>query len=215
MIFIELVKWSLILGAMWFSFYLYSSENRKLAKLNKHIDNKELIASFRRSSQRKMFLILVMFAAFILWMMSYDFIVEEVRKENSDLTSELSEASKIYENLSESQIRLLKANDSSGFAEEISRFYTEVLKNYYVMKKCKLAGKDDVFIINTALTREMWLNNVPFSLREKIITNARNNYNNEGFLTYDCGEIHGRFNNIINNYQNYILATREVLKSTF
>lgn len=214
MIFVEIVKWALIIGAIWFSFYLYNSENRKLNKIKKYIIDKEVILGFRQSSQRKMLLMLLIFAAFIIWMMSYDFVVEEVRKENTNLTAELSEASKIYENLTDSQIRLLKANDNQEFAEDIYEFYSEVLKNFYVMKKCDLTGKDDIFIINTALTRELWLNNIPLNLREKIIKNARMQYN-KNFINFNCEQIHGKYNNIINNYQNYILATREVLKATF
>lgn len=215
MIYITIIKWLFIVGAIWFSFYLYSSENRKIHKLSKYVADKNVLNGLRRSSRRKMLHLLIIFTAFIVWMMSYDFIVEEVTQENANLTKKLSETSKIYENLTESQVRLIEAqNNGTDFSADIKEFYKEVFFNYYVMKKCDLTGQDDVFIINTAMTREMRLNKVSTNLSEDIISSARTEFS-QSFINYDCSAIKGEHNDIIDNYSNYIVATRAVLKSTF
>lgn len=215
MLLVEIIKWLFVVTAIWFSIYLYRSENSKLQKLSKYISDQSVLSSIKRSARKRMSSLLIIFAAFIVWMMSYDFVVKEVSQKNHELSLELEKTSKIYENLTESQIRLITAKDpNKDFTQDIILFYTDVFTNYYVMRKCNLAGEDDIFIINTAMTREMWLNNVSLKKQEQIILKARKEFNKK-FINFECNDIHGKYNDIVRNYENYIITTREILRSVY
>lgn len=214
MLFIQVVKWLFIVGALWFSFHLYNSENRKLRTISKHIKDQDVMKNISSSARRRMLHLLIIFTTFIVWMISYDFLVQDVNTRNQELSEELRKTSQIYENLTDSQIRLLATSTKSETAQDIAEFYRSVLVNYYVMKKCNLEGQDDIFIINSAMTREMWLNNVSLNLREEIIKSAKQSFN-ETFSEFECSDLHGRNNEIQRNYENYIITTREVLKGIF
>ena len=82
------------------------------------------------------------------------------------------------------------------------------------MRKCKIAGQDDVFIINSALMREVTLNDLDKDLRQNIINSAKQDYK-QNYKEFSCDSLHGKNNDIIREYKNYIIATREVLSSTF
>ena len=160
-------------------------------------------------------LLLLIFTSFITWMLSYDFVVEEINKRNLQLTLKLEQASKIYENLSENQKRLMsEVTNSEEYKDSIHEYYTEIMSNYYVMKKCDIAKEDDIFIINSAMMREISLNNISFSLRTEILKDAKQIFTGK-YIGLDCSEIHGKHNEIIRNYQKYIISTREILRGTF
>ena len=82
------------------------------------------------------------------------------------------------------------------------------------MRRCELVGKDDIFIINSALMREIALNSMPVGLRDEIFKNAKSKYI-EKYANYDCSDLRGKYSDIINSYNNYVSAVREIMSATF
>lgn len=209
-------KWVFVAAAIWLSFYHYRKEIRKINIVSKQLDDARLVRTLKSSARSRMLHFLIFFSAFIVWILAYDLVNEDVTRKNSELSQELHEASETYTNLMASQQRLVAANHGSirEVVKDTQEYYTEILTNYYVMRKCKLAGEDDIFIINSALMREIGLNGIPVSLREQIFKSAKSNYSLK-YINFNCEDLHGRFNEIIDTYQNYIIAVREILSATF
>jgi len=215
MLTILIFKWLFILFTVVLSVYHYALERKKLNKIAKHIHDPALLSELRASASNRMAQFLLLFAAFIIWIMSYDLEIEKVNAEKTQLANELQNTSKTYANLSESQSRLTKPKTADkDELEDIKSYYTDVFVNYYVMRKCQKTGTDDIFIINSALTREIGLNNIPLNTRDDIIQNAKTAYLKK-FSNVECRQINSNYKDIINNYNNYIAAVREVLRATF
>jgi hypothetical protein len=213
---ILVVKWAFVFGAIWIGFYHYTSENQKISLISKSVNDPKLISGLKSSARKKMFYLIFLFTAFIGWIMSYDILIENAELKNVQLTKELDQTSKKIENLTDNQLRLVEASKQPNqeIVDDIKTYYTDIFVNYYVMRKCDMTDTDDVFIINSALVREIGLNGLSFSLREQIISDAKTHYLSK-FSNFQCEQIYGRYNNIIKNYQNYIIAVREVLRATF
>jgi len=209
-------KWIFVAAAIWLSFYHYRREIRKINILSRQLDDSMLIKSLKSSARSRMLHFLIFFSAFIVWILAYDLVNQDVTRQNTELSQELQEASVTYANLMESQQRLVSANQGNvrDVIRDTQEYYTEILTNYYVMRKCKLAGDDDIFIINSALMRELSLNGIPASLRDQIFKSAKTEYSLK-YINFDCNDLQGRFNDIIDTYQNYIIAVKEILSATF
>lgn len=215
MLLITIIKWAFVVASVGLSIWIFRSEQEEIRKLRKKNVSKEIVQEFQEQARRWTQLILFIFSAFIIWMLSYDFVVEDVSTENQKLTKQLEKISLDYNNLEDNRQRLLKAqNKKSDFAANIQSHYTKVFTNYYLMRKCELIGNDDVFIINSAMMREIALNDLDKDFRKNIISSAKTDYRNLN-SEFNCEDLHGRNNEIIRDYQSYIVATREVLKSTF
>jgi hypothetical protein len=215
MLVITIIKWAFVVASVVLSIWLFRSEQEEIRKLRKNGVSQAIIKEFQNQAKRWAQLILFIFSAFVIWMLTYDFVVEDVSTENQKLSKQLVKISLDYENLEDNRMRLLKAqNKRTDFAANIQSHYTKVFTNYYLMRLCTLTGEDDVFIINSAMMREIALNDLDKDLRKQIISAAKKEYrvlNTE----FNCDKLHGRNNEIIRDYQSYIITTREVLKSTF
>ncbi len=215
MLTIIIFKWVFIFSTIGLGVYHYKLELRKLNKISKQINNPKLISELKATARMRMIHFFLLFAAFIIWIMSYDIEIQNVNKEKTQLAGELEKASQKYANYSYNQNRLIKPKLSDqNLADDIKSYYTDIFVNYYVMRKCNLAGSDDAFIINSALSREMQLNVMPLNLRNEIISDAKTAYIKK-FSNAECKQINSDYKEIINNYHNYIAAIREVLKATF
>ncbi len=213
---ITIFKWAFVVAAVWLSFYHYRREIKKINVISKQLEDARLIRSLKKAARSRMLHFLIFFSAFIVWVLAYDLVNEDVNRQNYELTQELEETASTYNNLFESQQRLVSAN--KGNVHEVIKdtkdYYTEILMNYYVMRRCELVGKDDIFIINSALMREIALNSIPVGLRDEIFKNAKSEYI-EKYANYDCSDLRGKNSDIINSYNNYISAVREIMSATF
>ena len=210
------LKWLFLAIAIWLSFFFYSRENQNISLIRKYITDKAIINQITSSARLRMGYLLFIFTIFSIWMLVYDFEVEDINKRNSELTKELSKGTGNFENLSFNRVRLIEASGDKPeeiITKDITEFYTNTVLNYFVLKKCGIAQPDDIFIINSAMLREMILNKIPLTQRDYVIKHAKQNYAIK-YTDYDCDQMHGQFNSIINDYQNYIITTREILKST-
>jgi len=215
MLIITLIKWAFVIASVCLSIWLFKTEQDKIREIRKKGVSKAIVQEFQAQAKRWSQLILFIFLAFLIWMLSYDFVVEDVSTENKSLNAKLEKVSLDYASLEDNRERLLKAQKKTGdFATEISSHYTKVFTNYYLMRQCKIGAQDDVFIINSALMREMALNDLGANFRKQVISKAKNDYKTS-YKNFDCDSLHGRKNDIIRDYQSYIITTREVLKSTF
>lgn len=215
MLTVTIIKWLFVIAAIGFTFWLFVGEQQKIQQIRRAGVSKEILDEFSKQSRNWLQLIFFIFVAIIIWMMSYDFAVEDVTVENKKIKQELQKVSSDYANLEDNRKRLLYAQSKQAdFASEIQAHYINVFTNYFLMRECKIAGNDDIFIINSAMMREILLNNASNSLRKKIIDGAKTAYKKQ-YPNFDCGSLYGRKNEIIRDYQSYIITTREVLKSTF
>jgi len=216
MLTINIVKWLFVFCAIFYAYYLYNSENSIIRLFNKHIKDNQINSELKSSARRKMLYLVLLFTAFLIWILSYDLIIEKIELKNFELTQELEKTSEKFENLSKNQQRLVAASKEPDqfVVDDVKDYYSDLFVNYYVMRKCDMTETDDMFIINSALMREIGLNNLPFELRDQVIQSAKVRYLKK-FSDFKCEQIYGRYNDIIKNYQNYIVAVREVLKATF
>lgn len=215
MLTIIIFKWIFIFSTIVLSVYHYVLEREKLNTLSKYVTDSKVISQLKASARTRMTQFFFLFAAFIIWIMSYDLEIESVNKEKTELANELQNASKTYANSNDSQKRLVQAKvPDQNLIDDTKTYYTDVFVNYYVMRKCALTSPDDAFIINSAMTREIGLNNISLSLRDQIIKDSKTAYLKK-FSDIDCGQIHNKYQDIITNYRNYIATVREVLRATF
>lgn len=215
MLIIAIIKWSFVVASVLLSIWLFNSEQKKIRKIRNSGADKAIVREFQEQSKSWMQLVLFIFCAILVWMLSYDFVVQDVSVENKKLSQELEKISLDYASLEDNRARLLKAqNKNSDFAANVLAHYRKVFTNYYLMRQCKIAAKNDVFIINSAMMREIALNNLENNFRAEIIKAAKTDYK-AAYENFDCDSLHGKQNEIIRDYQNYIIATREVLLGTF
>lgn len=212
---IAIIKWIFVVASVLLTVWMFRSEQAKIREIRKQGVSKEIVKEFQEQARKWTQLILFIFMALLIWMLSYDFVVQDVSTENKKLSQELAKVSLEYNNLEDNRQRLLIAQSKkSGFVKNIESHYTKVFTNYYLMRQCKVSHSDDVFIINSAMMRELALNNMGTDARKTIISAAKSDYKKlQEDLT--CSDLHGRNNDIILDYQSYIITTREVLKSTF
>jgi hypothetical protein len=215
MLIITIIKWVFVIASLCLSFWLFKTEQEKIRQIRKKGVSLQIVQEFQGQLRRWTQLIMFIFLAFLIWMLSYDFVVEDVSTENKQLSEKLEKVSLDYASLEDNRQRLLKAqSNKTDFSSNIIGHYTRVFTNYYLMRKCKISGQDDVFIINSAMMREITLNNLNIDLRKQIIDSAKKDYK-LNYKEFSCDALHGRSNEVIREYQSYIIATREVLKSTF
>ena len=214
MLTIIIFKWLFVFSMVCLSIYHYTMERNNINMLSKHVSDRKMLSELKHSARLRMGHFFLLFTALIIWIMSYDLQNEKVTKEKDVLTHELDEASKTYSNAGLGQERLIVAQPKQDLINDIKSYYTDLFVNYYVMRKCNMTGADDVFIINSAMIREITLNNAPISLRDKIIKDAKQTYSKK-FANFGCDQMYGKYNDIIKNYQNYIITVREVLRATF
>lgn len=213
---ITIFKWAFVVAAVWLSFYHYRREIKKINIISKQLNDTRLVRSLKKAARSRMLHFLIFFSAFIVWVLAYDLVNEDVNRQNFELTQELQETTSTYNNLFESQQRLVSANTGNvhEVVKDTKEYYTEILTNYYVMRRCELVGKDDIFIINSALMREIALNSMPVGLRDEIFKNAKSKYI-EKYANYDCSDLRGKYSDIISSYNNYVSAVREIMSATF
>jgi len=215
MLIITIIKWAFVIASVLLSIWLFKSEQEKIREIRKRGVSKSIIADYQEQAKKWAQLIMFIFLAFLIWMLSYDFVVTDVSSENQQLSQKLEKVSLDYASLEDNRERLMKAqNKQTDFSANITSHYTRVFTNYYLMRQCELAGEDDVFIINSAMMREIALNGLGIDLRKNIITAAKNEYKTN-YNDTSCDDLHGKNNDIIRDYKSYIITTREVLKSTF
>ena len=215
MVIILILKWLFVLGAIVLSIYHYKLEKDKITLISKHISDNKIISQLRSSARTRMGHFLIFFMAFIFWIMSYDLEIETISKQRSELLQELKKSSDKQGDLSNTQ-RLIYANNTASHdvINDVKDYYSGIFVNYYVMRTCNMAENDDIFIINSALMREISLNNIPVTVRDDIINDAKIQYSKK-YSNFKCDQIYGNFNSIIKNYKNYIITTRETLKAIF
>lgn len=211
---ILIFKWLFIFSTIALSVYHYRLERQKLNTISKYISDPKVLSGLKSSARQRMSHFFLLFAGMIVWIMSYDLEIQHVNKQKQELTLELEKASKIYGNTDESQKRLIEANADQNVIDDIKTYYTDVFVNYYVMRKCSLANNDDIFIINSAMAREMGLNKIDLTVRDEILKNAKSTYLKR-FADIDCSQVTTKNSDITINYRNYIETVREVLKATF
>ena len=212
---ITIFKWAFVIAAVWLSFYHYRREIKKINIISKQLDDARLVRSLKKAARSRMLHFLIFFSAFIVWILAYDLVNEDVNRQNSELSQELQETASTYDNLISSQKRLVSAKGNGHeVVKDTKDFYTEILTNYYVMRRCELVGKDDIFIINSALMREISLNSIPAGLRDEIFKKAKAAYIDK-YANYDCSDLRKKYPDIITSYNNYISAVREIMNATF
>lgn len=214
---ITVFKWVFVAAAIWLSFYHYRREIKKINLISKQLDDARLVRSLKKSARSRMLHFLIFFSAFIVWILVYDLVNEDVNRKNYELSVELQDTANTYTNLFESQQRLVAANnkgDLHAVVKDTRDYYTEILRNFYVMRRCNISGKDDIFIINSALMREIGLNGMPVGLRDEIFRMAKEQYS-EKYADIDCKELQEKNPDMVKTYQNYISAVREILSATF
>lgn len=214
---ITIFKWLFVAAAIWLSFYHYRREIKKINVISKQLHDARLIRSLKKAARSRMLHFLIFFGAFIVWILAYDLVNEDVNRQNVELNQELAQTAKTYNNLVDSQKRLVSANTAENLHEVIHDtrdYYTEILRNHYLLRRCEMADKDDIYIINSALMREIALNNIPVGLRDEIFSNAKAQYT-ENYNNYGCKELKSEYPDIVNSYKNYISAVREILGATF
>jgi len=215
MLTIFIFKWIFVISTIIVGVYNYKLERGKLNQIAKELNNPKLLSELRGAARTRMAHFFLLFAAFIIWIMSYDIEIENVNKEKTELATELEKASAKYSDPAYNQTRLIKPQpDDQNLVDDIKSYYTDIFVNYYVMRKCNMAGTDDVFIINSAMIREIRLNGIALNIRDEIITSAKSAYIKK-FSSVECKQINTDYKDIVNNYHNYIAAVREVLKATF
>lgn len=215
MLIITVIKWAFVVTSISLSIWLFKTEQAKIRELRKKNVGKDIIREFQEQAKRWTQLVIFISMAFLIWMLSYDFVVDDVSGQNAKLSQQLEKIALDYGNLEDNRERLLKAqNKKSDFSNNIKAHYTKVFTNYYLMRKCKISEVNDVFVINSAMMREIALNDMDKDLRKTIISDAKSDYR-KSYKEFSCDDLHGRNNDIIRDYQSYIIATREVLNSTF
>ena len=215
MLAITVIKWVFVFASVALTIWLLMSEQAKIREIRKKGVSKEIVREFQEHTKKWAQLVMFIFMAFLIWMLSYDFVVEDVSTQNKKLSKELEKVSLEYNNLEDNRERLLTAQSKkTDFSSAIKSHYSKVFTNYYLMRQCKIAHSDDVFIINSAMMREIALNGLDKTFRNDIIRESKVGYRtlSEEFA---CEDLHGRNNEIIRDYQSYIITTREVLKGTF
>lgn len=213
---ITVVKWVFVAAAIWLSFYHYRKEIKKINIISHKLGDSRLVRGLKDSARARMLHFLIFFSAFIIWILSYDLVNEDVKRRNFELMQELNESSQTYDNLFESQQRLVSASkgNSREVISDTKEYYSEILTSYYAMRRCGLAGKDDIFVINSALMREIALNSIPIGLRDEIFKASKEQFIDK-YSEFDCSQLNDKNSNILNSYNNYIAAVREVLSATF
>lgn len=215
MLAIFIFKWIFVITTIGVGAYHYKLELNKLNKIARAINDPKLLSELKSAARTRMIHFFLLFAAFIIWIMSYDIEIENVTREKAELANELEKVSQTYADSGANQDRLInpKATDQN-IIEDIRAHYTDIFVNYYVMRNCNLAGNDDAFVINSAMIRELSLNHVPLALKDEILMDAKQTYLQE-FSKLDCTQVKNTHKDIISNYNNYIATSREVLKATF
>ncbi len=216
MLSIIIFKWLIVFAAIWLAFYHYRLEREKISIISKNISDPDIRRELQSNARRKMFYLVFFFTAFIAWVMSYDLVIDNVRQHNEELIRELEVTSRKFDDLSSDQQRLVEASTEpdAEVREDIKTYYTDIFVNFYIMRNCDMVETDDMFIINSALLREIGLNGMPFTLRDEVIMEAKSTYLSR-FSTMQCDQIYGKHNKIMSNYRNYIATVREVLRGTF
>jgi hypothetical protein len=217
MLLLVIIKWLFVVAAIWLTFFHYRLEVKKINLIAKKTNDSPLIKSLKKTARSRMLHFLIFFSAFVVWVIIYDITNENVTRQNEALSTELVETTKNFDSLVKSQKRLVTAAGSGNIHDLIKdtkEYYTELLTNYYVIKKCGLTGKDDIYIINSAMLREIGLNGIPISLRDDIFSNAKAVYT-EKYREFSCTDLLDKYSNILDSYQNYMNAVREVLSGTF
>src|SRR4029079_13903518 len=101
-----ILKWAFVISAVLFSSYFYQQENIKLSLIRKNIKDQNVIADLVRSAKHRMLYLFILLAVFTVWMLTYDFKVEDVTKTNLELTHQLQATTGSFENLGKNVDRL-------------------------------------------------------------------------------------------------------------
>lgn len=218
----EIVKWVFLFSLIILSLYYYRNDLFRLSVLSRYIESPKTMYDLSSSARFRFVTQVVVCCIVIVMVLLYDKKIDSMRTEklNSEtkLATELETLRKNYNELNRyhSQSTSLSAGNprSAEIADDIKEFYEDAFVNFYVMRKCSLNNRDDMFVINSALLRELGLNGLPIDIRDNIIFSAKKKYR-ERYMAFSCDSIDSSTTKVFDSYKNYLLTLRETLSGTF